>query len=174
MISLPRFTESQASYDAKASSGAVDPPPSVYATDPACLQLVSSAADAGITALPVPLTSDVVATSTGSDGLPTTTTIATEVIVTSSASLQASGIVSSSTLPSQTTKPSATAGISIDPVFVATCAGQTFDYQAWGSVLSLAIGLVIGLLVWMLWAALKRKRTLVGVYKPRTWFVDRR
>ncbi|KAJ9103109.1 hypothetical protein QFC21_002531 [Naganishia friedmannii] len=167
------FTDSQASYDAKASSGAVDPPPNVYATDPACIQLVSSAADAGITALPVTPTGDIVATSTGVDGRPTATIIATGVIATSSVSLQASGVISSSTLQPQTAEPSITAGKSVDPAFVATCAGQTFDYQAWGSVLSLVFGLLIGLLVWMVWIALKRKRTLVGVYKPRTWFVDR-
>lgn len=171
---LDRFTESQASYDAKASTGAVDPPPSVYATDPVCLQLVSSAADAGITAIPVTLTTDIVATSTGVGGGPVMTTIATGMISTSSISLQASEIVSSSTIPSQTSQPSVAPEESVDPAFVASCAGQTFDHQAWGSVLSLALGLLIGLLAWLLWTALQKKRALVGVYKPRTWFVDRR
>ncbi|KAJ9097046.1 hypothetical protein QFC20_006288 [Naganishia adeliensis] len=51
------YTVSQDVYDKQASTGAVNPPTSVYALGPACQALLTSVAVPGVETLPVTLTS---------------------------------------------------------------------------------------------------------------------
>lgn len=48
------------------------------------------------------------------------------------------------------------------------------DYQGWGAVASGVLGILVGVIVWILWWMLKKRRNFVGVYTPREWFVGKR
>jgi hypothetical protein len=46
-----------------------------------------------------------------------------------------------------------------------TCAGD-WDWQAWGAVSGLGVGLIFGGALWLLWAILRQR--IPSIYSPRT------
>lgn len=183
----PWFTDYRQSYDRAASTGPVDPPLEVIQTVSACSRLLSSENGR---------LSDVLATQTG--GLVTTeavvgsrvsggevfrttrTTVYTLPPTTTAMALTTGSITTMSigsmitAMPSsvaRTTSSSLASTASAQAAGVASvnaCAGD-MDWQAWGAIGSMAIGLVVGGLIWLLWAILRGN--MPGLYSARTWFV---
>lgn len=170
-----RYIESQASYDQDASTGAVNPPSSVFFQDPACSDLVNSAIAQGISTSTTPVmtsTSTATQAGTGVVGVPTSTASASKVD-----SRMTTRNTARSTAPVSTSAPTPSARLNAtsDPFLTTTtCSGRGIDHQALGAISSLVIGLVVGLMIWGTWWYVKKKRTLAGVYGARRWFVDKR
>lgn len=171
---LYRYTASQDVYDKQASTGAVNPPTSAYALDPACQALLTSVAVPGVGTLPVTLTS--------TSNVPTvaTGTALGTAAVTRNTSTRTSLPSASKTLnvsasdPRNTSQPTPFAAAVTDPSTITTCSGRGMDYQAWGAIASMVLGLIVGVGVWYIWWMLKKKRNLVGVYSSREWFLGKR
>lgn len=68
---------------------------------------------------------------------------------------------------SQTATPAAL--VSDTPSAEIVCAGG-WDWQTAGTVSSAILGVLFGLTVWILWSILKRRKRLLWIYKPRSWF----
>lgn len=173
----PWFTSLRQSYDRAASTGPVQPPMQVIETVGRCSGLLQagsmSLGSASTTIIAgVRTTSAIVRSSmSGGEVIPTTTTIVMSVptpvsTLSPSTGSLTSPVSTSSTLDSAL--PSATAF----PVGLATssntCAGD-WDWQAWGMTASLGLGLIIGIILWILWAALRGR--LPAVYSGRTWYL---
>jgi hypothetical protein len=166
-----RYVESQASYDQDASTGAVNPPSSVYLQDPACSNLVNSAIAQGISTTPVMTSSSTAAQAgTGVVGTPTPTPSRDASRTTTTNTARSTAPVST-----YTPSPSARFNATSDPsLTTTTCSGRGIDHQALGAISSLVLGIVVGLMIWGTWWFAKKKRALAGVYGARRWFVDKR
>jgi hypothetical protein len=91
---------------------------------------------------------------------PTATASASTSIPSTSLSISAISSSSSSTAASQ-------AQIT-DPSAVNTCAGD-LDFQAWGAIAGAGCTVLVGGLLWLLWALLRGR--VPALYSPRAYFV---
>jgi hypothetical protein len=155
LVITTRFTASKSIYDQQASTGPVDPPASIRATEPACLAIqksLSSSMALTTSIARVPVTTAGSLTATITTGIPVAITAASMSFPTPTASLptafQAAGV----------------------PKAAASCAGE-WDWQTAGVVGSLFLGILFGVLVWAIWAMLKGRTGLMVLYQPRRWFL---
>lgn len=183
----PWFTDYRQSYDRAASTGPVDPPLEIIQTVSACSRLLSSedsrlsevlASKTGIGGV---VTTESVLGSRVSGGevfpttrttiytvFPTTTKMMSTIIPVPSGSSGSGSISGFSTATSITSSSTASATAQAAGIANNTCAGD-LDWQGWGVIASLGIGLIVGGLIWLLWGILRGR--LPGVYAARTWFV---
>lgn len=148
-----RFTASQSDYDSQASTGPVDPPASVWATEAACLALQSSlSANSLLTTstASIPVITSGTQTGTVTTGIPVAATASAVSFPTPTAT---------STMPNRFDSSS-------DAARSASCAGE-WDWQTAGTVSSLILGLLFGAIVWGIWSVLKGKQSLATLYQPR-------
>ncbi|KAL7423344.1 ribose-5-phosphate isomerase rki1 [Cryptotrichosporon argae] len=157
------YITAEASYDAAASTGPVQPPSSVWDTVAVCARSISAAeASAGASA-----------SAAGSSGSGSTKAAAAAQTASSSSTISASASTVSSLIPASTLgplSPSTSAGSNIAAVGLAStdrCAGN-WDYQAWAAVSSIVLTCVLGAAVWALWAGLRARLPL---YAPRAYLL---
>ncbi|WWC67601.1 uncharacterized protein I206_101511 [Kwoniella pini CBS 10737] len=163
------FTSDRSSFDKAASTGPVQPPTSIYQNVPACAAILSSeiSATSSLTNGRI-ITTETLSTyiSNGRTFVSTITRTTNIPLSTSSPLATVSATTSLSIIPSSTTTSPASA--ITDPSSINTCAGG-WDWQGWGVVAGLGSGVILGTLLWILWAVLRKK--LPGIYAPRTWAI---
>jgi hypothetical protein len=172
----PWFTDYRQSYDRAASTGPVGPPLEVYQTAPACSKLLQSQ-DSRLSEVFATQTGGVVTTQTitGSrvsrgEVYPTirTTVYTLPPTTAPSASMPTTALPTSSAVTSTTRAGAQPTTTLLAVGSINTCAGD-WDWQAWGVTASLGIGLIIGSLIWLLWAILRGK--FPAIFSARSWFV---
>jgi len=189
----PWFTALRQSYDSAASTGPVNPPLDVIETVARCSSLLQAESDAlssvMATATGVALTTSRVIESGVVSGslVPATRTTVFTVAASATASItwgSPGSLTSVTTSGSSPTWSSITAAVSsstssassaspsaVPAALVAStnsCAGD-WDWQAWGVVANLGFAIIVGGIVWLVWALLRSR--MPGLYAGRTWFV---
>ena len=192
----PFFLSSRSSYDRAASRGAAQPPLDIYRTVAACQSELGITVESTITTTTngdgvAIWTTETRVSTTRSElitATPTTTSSSSTASTSSSSSTSRTGVstTSASNQSTSSTSTSMSSSISIstssytwtpDPsafpsplalTSVNTCAGD-WDWQAWGVVVNLGFGLIVGLLLWATWTILRGR--MPGFYSPRTWSV---
>ncbi|WVO15731.1 hypothetical protein L204_103393 [Cryptococcus depauperatus] len=193
----PFFTSEQTSYDRAASTGPVNPPASIFESADECARILKSLSGMGNTVsstvaktdspnssrsklIPITTTLDSVSTSNGgvatksySSVMTLGTSTVTAVSMSNSGSTDMSSLEASGTTTIiSTSKVTTTSSVGPTSILafesINSCAGE-WDWQDWGAISGLGLGVILGGILWILWALLRPR--IPSVFSPRSYFV---